>query len=207
MERRPYPSATSPIADPLHRSRLYLERGFNPALSEFTVPAFEESIEIAGLRERREDHDGATDDSDEDGFARAREAFDRLQKFEVAVRRFIDRVMRDAFGEKWMKHRLPNNMLDNWRNRRDTAVKAGEVERELIDYADFTDYRLIIERKDNWEQVFKPIFGRSEDVRESFQRLFPIRIATMHARIVTLDDEMLLHVETRRVLNAIQNAK
>jgi len=33
--------------------------------------------------------------------------------------------------------------------------------------------------------------------------MFPIRIATMHARIVTLDDELLLRVETKRVLKAI----
>lgn len=51
--------------------------------------------------------------------------------------------------------------------------------------------------------MFRPVFGRAEDVRESFQRLFPIRIATMHARLVTLDDELLLRVETRRVLKAI----
>lgn len=35
-----------------------------------------------------------------------------------------------------------------------------------------------------WNAVFKPVFGRPEDVRESFQRLFPVRIATMHARLV-----------------------
>ena len=70
-------------------------------------------------------------------------------------------------------------------------------------YADINDYRQIIERKNNWSTVFRPVFGRPEDVRESFQRLFPIRIATMHARIVTLDDEFLIRVETRRVLKAI----
>lgn len=55
----------------------------------------------------------------------------------------------------------------------------------------------------NWETVFKGIFGRREDVRESFQRLYPIRNATMHAGILTLDDELFLRVETRRILKAI----
>jgi hypothetical protein len=90
--------------------------------------------------------------------------------------------MQASYGEHWMKHQLPSGMMDAWRAKRDKAVKAGEVERPLIDYADFTDYRQIIERGDNWKTAFKPIFGRPEDVRESFQRLFPVRIATMHIR-------------------------
>lgn len=141
--------------------------------------------------------------ADDDGFARANYAFEQLRRFEIAIRRFIERVMRDAFGEDWMKHQLPPGMFDDWRNKREKAIKAGEAEQPLIAYADFSDYRLIIERRDNWAKVFRPVFGRGEDVRESFQRLFPIHIATMHARLVTLDDELLLRVETRRVLRAI----
>ena len=51
--------------------------------------------------------------------------------------------------------------------------------------------------------MFKPVFGRLESIRESFQRLFPVRIATMHARTVTQDDELFLLSETKRVLKAI----
>ncbi len=194
------------LADPMLRSGFYLERGFDPALTDFPVPAFEESVEAAGLQERHERPTEAEGDSVEDGFARAREAFDKLQRFEIVIRQFIQKTMHAAYGEEWMKRQLPNGMLDVWHAKRDTAVKAGEAKRPLIDYADFTDYRQIIERADNWRTVFKPIFGRPEDLRESFQRLFPVRIATMHARVVTLDDTLLLIVETKRVLRAIQTA-
>lgn len=192
--------AAEPLVDPLLRTGLYHERGFDPALTDFTPPAFEESLRLAGLREDGEDDAGQQDD---EGFGRAGAAFEQLRRFEIAIRRFIERVMQDAFGDDWMKRQLPANMLEGWRDKRDKAVKAGEPEQRLIDYADFTDYRAIIERKDNWNTVFKPVFGRAEDVRESFQRLFPVRIATMHARLVTLDDELLLRVETRRVMKAI----
>ena len=192
--------ATEPLIDPVLRSGFYYERGFDPALTDFTPSAFEESLRIAGLRG---DEPEETDE-DEDGFARARHAFDQLQRFEVTLRRFIERVMRDAFGDDWMKRQLPPGMLDVWIEKRDKAVKGGQPEQPLIDYADFADYRQIIERKDNWNTVFKPVFGRAEDVRESFQRLFPVRIATMHARIVTQDDQLLLLVETKRVLKAIR---
>ena len=137
-------------------------------------------------------------------FVRARQAFDHLQRFEIAIREFIERIMQAAFGDRWMRQQLPANMLESWIDKRDKAVKAGCAEEPLINYADFTDYRAIIERRDNWTTVFKPIFGREEDVRESFQRLFPVRIATMHARLITQDDELLLLVETKRILKAIK---
>ena len=192
-----------PLIDPLLRSGFYYERGFDPTLTDFTPPAFDESLRIAGLRQ--DEAAEADDGEDDDGFARARLAFDQLQRLEIALRRFIDRVMRDAFGEDWTRRQLPAGMLDAWVDRRDKAVKGGQPEQPLIDYADFADYRPIIERKDNWATVFKPVFGRADDIRESFQRLFPVRIATMHARIITQDDEMLLLVETKRVLKAIRS--
>lgn len=186
------------LVDPILRTGVYLERGVDPSLTDFTPSAFDESLRLAGLAD---DADG--DSKGDDGFSRADEAFAQLRRFEIALRRFIERVMSEAYGEHWMKHQLPANMLDSWRDKRDRAVRAGEIDQPLIDYADFSDYRPIIERKDNWNTVFKPVFGRADDVRESFQRLFPVRIATMHARIITLDDELLLRVETRRVLKAI----
>lgn len=185
--------------NPISRSDFYVERGFNQDLTNFTAAAFDEGLQIAGLLES----EPAADVDDEDGFARARAAFEQLQRFELALRRFIEEVMQETYGDDWMKRQLPPNMLEAWIDKRDRAVRAGEAEQNLIDYADFTDYKAIIERKDNWSRVFKHVFLRSDDVRESFQRLFPVRIATMHARLVTKDDHLLLLVETRRVLKAI----
>lgn len=193
------------MIDPRARSGLYLERGFNAALTDFTVPAFEESVEIAGLNDTDEDEEASHDtEAEETGLARNRNAFDKLQRFEMAMRRFIHNAMQAAYGDNWIKHQIPGDMLDRWIEKKEIARKAGELDRHLIEYADFTDYRVIIERKDNWNTVFKPVFGRADDVRESFQRLFPVRIATMHARIITLDDELFLLAETKRILRAIR---
>jgi hypothetical protein len=73
----------------------------------------------------------------------------------------------------------------------------------LVEYADFTDYVPVICRADNWREVFSPFFNRPENVRESFQRLHPIRLDTMHARLITQDDELLLHVEVKRLVKVI----
>jgi hypothetical protein len=192
------------ILDAQLRSGFYRERGFNSALTDFSESAFADSAELAGLVARRStgiDTSSVGDDV-EIGLRRNKEAFDRLQRFETAIRRFIEASMRSVFGEKWVKQRTPQKMYETWIDKRDKAIKAGEPERPLIEYADFSDYRIIIERSDNWNDVFKAIFGRVEDVRESLQRLQPVRIATMHARWITLDDEALLIFETKRLLKA-----
>jgi hypothetical protein len=193
------------LANPSFRTSLYVERGFDHALTGFTAQAFDEGIKIALLWDST-DEEQAIDlaEVDENGYARARIAFNVLQQFEIVVRRFIVEAMRATYGDEWARRQLPGGMYDKWQEKKKTARKAGEDERLLIEYADFTDYRLIIERKDNWDAVFRPIFGRAESVRESFQRLYPVRIATMHARIVTPDDHIFLMAETRRVLRAIR---
>lgn len=62
---------------------------------------------------------------------------------------------------------------------------------------------LVIGKADNWREVFGPSFVRLESVRESFQRLYPIRLDTMHARLITQDDELLLHVEVKRLVKVV----
>jgi hypothetical protein len=190
------------LLDPVARSEFYSGLGFNRALTNFTPEAFDESLHVAGLADGEVGEQAGADE--ESGFARNRAAFDRLQRFETEVRRFIDKVMRSAFGDEWVTHRTPAGMKGQWVEKKHAAVAKGEAPRPLIDYADFTDYKAIIERRDNWRDVFEKIFKRPEDVRESFQRLFPVRICTMHARIITLDDELYVASETTRILRAIR---
>ena len=144
-----------------------------------------------------------SDSDEEERLARTNQAHDWLQRLESHLRRFIDSEMTKAFGPDWPRHQLPNNKYDEWKTRMETAGRSGAPSRPLITYADFTDYVLIICKRDNWEQVFGPVFERRESVRESFQRLHPIRRDTMHARPITQDDELLLYVETKRLMQCI----
>ena len=69
-----------------------------------------------------------------------------------------------------------------------------------------TYYMRIIGKRDNWS-VFAPYFRRLEDVRESFQRLYPIRLDTTQARTIIQDNELLLYVETRRLVSVMNHKK
>jgi hypothetical protein len=121
------------------------------------------------------------------------ESYDLLTDFERGLRDFIHQKMFDTFGSKWEKSRLPGEMYKRWREK---AIRAGESAGPLIDYADFSDYVDIITRKDNWKQLFKSYFGRPQLVQESLYRLQPIRVCTMHSRILSQDMWLVLQTET-----------
>lgn len=144
-----------------------------------------------------------SNEEDEEALARTRFAYEWLHRLETQIRSFIDVQMTRAFGANWPKHRLPKDLYDKWQGKKQKAEAAGRLGWPLIAYADFTDYELIICRSDNWREVFGRYFRRPESVRETFQRLHPIRLDTMHARPISQDDELLLYVETRRLVGLI----
>jgi hypothetical protein len=192
------------------RADFYIGLGFNAALTDFPLPAFEQSLDIAGLRrdlpaavEGYPPQEPSAGAHEEQGLVRTTAAHDRLQRLERLLRKFIDEEMTRAFGADWPRRRLPNGLYDQWQEKKRKAEQAGAEDRPLIEYADFTDYMLVIGKADNWREVFGPFFVRLESVRESFQRLYPIRLDTMHARLITQDDELLLHVEVKRLVKVI----
>lgn len=198
------------FTDPSARTEFYVERGLNTELTNFPEKAFRESLSIAGVTRKPPalvERYGlpvilASNGEDEQAFARTNAAHDWLQRLETQIRRFIDEVMTTAFGIDWAKGRLPNGMYDKWMEKKRVFEKNGGKQWPLIAYADFTEYPLMICRNDNWKEVFAPFFLRQESVKESFQRLHPIRLGTMHARPITQDDEFLLCIEAQRLAKA-----
>lgn len=208
QDRISFPKAI--FDDPLARSAFYQERGFDPVLTAFPMDAFAESLDIAGLRGAPPpiidvyDYEEVTEeDEQEAAFTRTNAAHDRLQRFETQLRQFIDDEMTRAFGDHWTECRIPDPMRKSWIDKREKARANGEVDHPLIAYADFSDYMPIIMQRNNWIEVFQPVFRRPTFVQESFQRLYPIRRCTMHARMITQDDEIYLYVETKRILSTI----
>lgn len=204
------PVGSAIIADLEARAELYRSRGFDGALTDMPADAFAESIKVTRVSTERPaliaifapPVEPSGDEAEEAAFERTNKAHDWLQRFETQVRRFIDERMQAAFGESWPKHRLPNGMYDRWLEKR-SAAGARATAAPIVAFADFTDYLAIISRRDNWREVFAQYFERAEAVREAFQRLYPIRIDTMHSRMITADDELFLYVEVRRIVQAI----
>ena len=193
------------------RSAFYVERGVDPALTDFPAPAFQETVQAAGLRRALPPIvevygppiPPAEDDDEEEALQRTNIAHDWLMRLETLIRRFIDSNMTKAHGPDWAKHRVPADVRESWENKKREAEAKGADRRPLIAYADFTDYEKVLCRRDNWCGVFAVFFKRPENVQEMFQRLYPLRLDTMHARPITQEDELFLYVETRRLVKVI----
>ena len=199
------------LTDYGERADFYVSRGLKGARPDFSAPAFEKSLDIADLRGDKlllVDLYGSPPpelDNDHKEKGRARMAYVRITGLETQLRRCIDERMTACYGSDWPKHQLPNGMYDQWQEKKRKAQQSGREEDALIDYADFTDYVQVMCKRDNWH-VFSPIFDRKENVRESFQRMYPVRVDTMHARQITQDDALLLYFETRRLSKAMNSS-
>src|ERR1039458_4714743 len=94
---RRYPSCREQITwrpevltDLAARTDFYTSLGFNRALTDFPLPAFEESLEIAGLERSviLPSADALAID-EEQGLARTNAAHNQLQRLERTLRKFI----------------------------------------------------------------------------------------------------------------------
>lgn len=200
----------SVFVNPVARIDFYVARGFNIALTDFPEAAFRQSLELAGLDGKTIDLDldgmvvqPSVDSAEEAGLRRTNKCHDQLQRFERRLRQFIDAAMTSQYGVDWPRKQLDPKLYEKWELKKQQAANNG-VMVAFIDVADFTDYETIICKKDHWREIFEARFKRKESVRESFQRLHPIRLATMHARIVTKEDEIYLVAEVVRIVSAIK---
>ena len=200
----------SVFIDPVARTDFYVTRGFNTALTDFPESAFHQSLELAGLDGETLDIEffgqviePSADPEEEAGLQRTNKCHDRLQRFERLLRQFINDAMTTQYGPDWPRKRLAPKLYENWEFKKRRAESTGII-LTFIEVADFTDYETIICKQDHWREVFETRFKKKESVRESLQRLQPIRLAAMHARIVTKEDELYLIAEVVRLCSAIK---
>lgn len=129
-----------------------------------------------------------------------------LYCIEVGIREFIIESLEAACGPLWWKHRLPPDVLAVYRN-------ALEYERNIkwcqlishhpIYYIEFPHLKKVIERADNWRDVFKPVFGRKEIFISKLSELEPIRNKIAHNRKATKENLDIVQRAYQAVANAI----
>jgi hypothetical protein len=122
-----------------------------------------------------------------------------LRKLEQKLRAFIDARLTAAVGERWIRQRVAKPVRDKWEASREADLGAGRPAASLIDYADFGEYRSIIEQGDNWRDAFQAVFGVKTAIGETLARLTAIRNPSAHVRSMSTEDLLILRVEGRRL--------
>ena len=209
--RRPIAWADTGLDDIAVRAAFYADQGFDTELTEMPPPAFEESIEIGGLVAVRFDLVAAygepvplADAATEAIFARSNRAHKWLTRFEHAFRRYVHAKMASHFGENWPKQKLPKELRLKWVDKRDKAVRH-EEEGLLIEYADLPDFEQFIFASDVWP-LFQPKLQNIDSSREALRRLYPLRNPVMHARPISLRDELILFADLQRLTSLFMDS-
>lgn len=122
-----------------------------------------------------------------------------LRQLERKLRAFIDAAMTAAAGPRWIKQRVHKDVRDKWQAAQQADRDAGRPVGALIDYADFGEYRAIIEQGDNWRDAFQAVFGNKAAIGETLVRLGTIRNPSSHFRAMSTEDLLTLRVEGRRL--------
>ena len=195
------------------RLDFYQALGFDVNLTNVPSTAFHEILGVTGIRSEPPSlieaygpsFQSKINPNEERALQRTNKAHDWIQRLESQFRHFIDRTMTEVFGSDWTATQLPRKTIDTWTKRQKRDARRNAITRSLLAYAHFTDYETIICQQENWDLAFSSTFLTQESVRESLQRLYPIRNDTMHGRPISKEDELLLYVETKRFLGAIES--
>ncbi len=126
-----------------------------------------------------------------------------LVTLEQHLRSFVQRSLKKSVGNNWIRQRVPEDVRKNWATRQNEDRVLSKPVYELIQYADFMDLEKIINRNDNWQEVFKHVFRNRDDIRVTFARLHPIRNAIAHGRPLDSDDTLSLINEAARIFHSL----
>jgi len=111
-----------------------------------------------------------------------------VRDLETRLRQCIQARLQSVSSNWWVE-RIPDDVRKRAEERKSRDEKPWPwYEQKALSpifYVDFTDYAKIIRRRDNWKQVFKPIFKDEEIISSKLRELEPIRNAIAHNRELT----------------------
>lgn len=134
------------------------------------------------------------------------ETYRCLFQIENALRELIIESLSDVAGPTWYKHRLPADILDKY--RKGVAYERASnwvslVPHHPIYYVEFPDLKKIIERGNNWDDVFREISPRKDIIIATLSELEPVRNKIAHNRVTTQNDVHLASAARETLSNAI----
>jgi hypothetical protein len=137
---------------------------------------------------------------------------EKLYLIEVALRELIIESLTTAFGPKWLKQQLPGGgevqkQLKDARAYERATPWSDYIPHHPVYYLDFPLLRQTIERHDNWEAAFRPIFGRKDLVTAVLAGLEPIRNKVAHNRMATGRDLTIVEGSYVSIVNTLEAAR
>ena len=185
------------------RESAAMDAGLNPEIIAFPARIYPRILLSAGFEFSIEEiKDVQSNRGDKSGMFNPQHAV-LFRQVEHYLRVTVETKLRGLVGERWYRSRVPGQTWKRWQERKEEDCRRRSDSFPLIFYADFTDLSEIICRKDNWKDVFRPLFVSKDDLQVSLQRLNPIRNAIAHNRPLVRTDQITLFCEAYRILTAL----
>ncbi|HEV2138042.1 MAG TPA: hypothetical protein VGR53_04315 [Nitrososphaerales archaeon] len=128
--------------------------------------------------------------------------YQEIGLIEIALRNVVTERMSTSFGPGWIRHEKLKGLVSNWEQRAsDDERVLVEREPEPINYADFSEYGMII---DSFPKIFADVFPDAKAARLSIERINALgRRTVMHFRSLTGEKLNITNYELRFVRKAL----
>lgn len=113
-------------------------------------------------------------------------AYSLLYKIENELRIFIERKLREKYGDEWWEKGVPLKVRESAERNAERDEQASQF--SLIYFTEFGDLRKIIMKEENWHGIFKEYFRTLEGIVSRLGELESIRHRIAHTRLLSNDD-------------------
>ena len=188
---------------PTDRESAMMNSGLNPKVIAFPTSAYPNVLASVGFSLSIETISNIESDKGDSSGVLNPQHTALFGQVENRLRQKIEKDLMGIAGESWYKSRVPNEMLERWQHRKREDQQKRRDSYSLIFYADFMDLSIIINRKDNWKDVFQQYFISKDEIQVSMQRLHTVRRAIGHNRPLNRGDLLILFSESLRILTSL----
>lgn len=138
------------------------------------------------------------------------EPYQVIKQLENGLRFFIENSLKEI-SKNWWKERIPPDVQEsaklNLERNESPWPWVKTEERSPISYINFPDYAKIIQRKDNWRDVFQKKLKDSDVIVSKLRELENIRNKIAHMRNISAQEATTLRLYSAQILEAIGQTK
>lgn len=127
-------------------------------------------------------------------------AYSILYKLENELRTFIEKKLREEYDDEWWQKGVTSSVK---RNAEKNKRKEPDSPQGLLYYTEFSDLRKIIQKEENWHDIFQEYFTTLERIISRLDELEQIRHTIAHTRLLSTEDYEKLDLFYREIKKMI----
>jgi hypothetical protein len=132
--------------------------------------------------------------------------YSAIFSIENALRELIIEKLSEVHGPRWYVKRLPSDILKKYKDGIEYERKNHWmvfIPHHPIYYIDFADIKKVVERNDNWNEIFAEIFANKETIAALLSELEPIRNKIAHNRKASSQDSYFVNTAYQKLSQSI----